>query len=226
MTETRTREYLQQVLTLDPQGDAADIVRLRRNYLAGADWIEADLADDVDPRTQSLLQLNKVRQSFWRLPVNDLIAQLNVLVRSPYPDVVSAALRLAQVAQQRDALRALGQHPHVHPEFIKALAVIFVAPPAEANRLRERELSWMRPEQNQHFDTARRGVQGTANVIRTTFPGVFALESAWLTEILEYRPSDEMLNQDSNWLFGVGAMMLCVGTIAAIVLIIKGIFFS
>jgi hypothetical protein len=224
MIDTRTQDYLQQVLNLDAHEDAKAILRLRQSYLAGNDWIEAEIADDVDPRVHALVQLNKVRERFWHLSPDELTKHLTLLARSTFPDVASAATRLVHVAQQREALRSLAQHPQAHPQFLKALAAILLASPAEANRLRERELNWMRPEHNPSFVAAMHSVQGTVHAIRAQFPSVFALESSWFTEILEYSPHDEVQNDGSLSLFGICVLMMFAGTIVAILYTIQGIF--
>jgi len=211
VSETRQRDYLRQVLALDPRSEAEVIMRWRREFLQPTDVLTAELADeDPDNRqaaeqsfqTRILKQLGDLRQDFWTLDDDQLVGRLSTLRAVPHLETAAATKRLQQVSSQRAAIRELQADPAVHPAFVTALATILVAPQAEANRLRDRELSWMRPEQNEHYEASRRAIQGTVSVIQSRYPQLFNLEEGWLTEVLEYDPTDETENEPAASLFG------------------------
>jgi hypothetical protein len=228
MAELRETAYLQQVLALDPRADAALLVLRRREYLRPAAIIAAEFADDCgnndDIRAQTLKRLNSVRRAFWRLGDDELVRQLSMLEHVPFADVAVAATRLQEVGRQRKAFQRFAAEPDIHPAFTKALCEILIAPVGEANRLREREHRSMRPEQTEHYASARWAVQQTAHVIRTRYPELFALEEAWLTELLEYNPIDETKHESANTLFGLAVLGVLGVTLLLIVGIVSWIF--
>ena len=234
MNDSRESAYLQHVLALDPQSESEAILQRRRDFLQPADVVVAELAhDDLgggelpggDLRTQMLHRLNGVRREFWSLPPELLERELSSLLSVAHPETTAAARRLRQVAGQRETIDRLLKEPSVHPAFVRSLAAVLVAPPAEANRLREREHRWMRPEQNPQFDTSRRAIQGTANFVRVNYPQVFLLEEAWLTELLEYNPVEETEDESGNTLFGF-LMLAGLGATLFIIVAIIGLIFK
>ena len=220
--------YLQEVLALDPRTDAEAILRRRREFLQPPEVVLAELTEedsaDGDLRTRLLQRLGAVRQAFWRLDADELAERLSSLQRAAHAEIATAADRLRQVAAQREAILRLSTDPVLHPAFVKALREILIAPAAEANRLREREHRHMRPEQNEHYRSAWSAVQGTARVIRSRYPHVFALEEAWLTELIEYNPVEETADESANVRFGLAVLVGFVVTLAAIVGIVDWIF--
>lgn len=228
MNEAYQQDYLQKVLALDPRSMAEVILRQRREFLQLGDVFVAEFADDVgddiDLRTRMLQRLNEVRREFWILDAKQLTLQLSCLQSVDHVETRTAAARLQQVAVHRDSIRTLLTEPNVHPSFAKALARILVASPAEANRLREAEHRWMRPEQNARFEVARRAVQGTAHFIQANYPGVFELEEAWLTELLDYDPREELVNESGNVLLGLLMLAGAGLTLFTVVGIVAWIF--
>jgi hypothetical protein len=228
MSDALAVRYLQNVLTLGPNDDAETIVRRRREYVHSTDVFVADLADDgaeqVDLGTVFMRQLLAIRRDFWTLQDVDLAGRLSALRNVNHVATATAATRLGQVAAQRDAIRQLPAQPGVHPAFVRSFAEVLIAPASDANQLREREHRFMRPEQNPNYEVSRRAIQGTAHLIRQHHPALFALEEAWLTELLEYNPIEETEHESANQVLGC-AMLIGLGlTLLAILGIIGWIF--
>lgn len=227
MSDARMLNYLRECLSLDPRSEAAAILAVRRGYLAPQEPLEAQLADDgepTDPRTQALEHLQSLRQRFWSAPVGELQRRLEALAKVPFADVATAAARLREVVAQRETLRQLQHDPRIHPAFMKALAEIVIAAPTKANRLREQQLRWMRPEQNPGFQSALTAMRNTAQLLQHSYPAVFALEEGWLTEILTYDPIEETLNVSAYNLLGLGMVVIAVVALVGTVQIVVWIF--
>ena len=207
MSETLQRDYLRQILALDPGTEAEAILGRRREFLEPSDVIMAesveDESDDVDLRTRMRNRLNELRRDFWSISDDELAQRLPALQGVEHAETVAAAARLQQVAEHRQSLHRLHAEPGVQSAFVKALAEILIAPQAEANRLREREHRAMRPDQNKQYETAWRAAQSTARLIRSRYPTLFKLEEAWLNELLEYNPIEETENETANVIYGL-----------------------
>jgi hypothetical protein len=226
MVESRETLYLRQVLALVPHDEAEAILRLRRDFLEPSDLVVAHVIDDddIDARSRMLRLLADVRLDFWTMPAEQLQRQLTALQRAGNAETAAAAARLQHVAAERPALLKLRADPHVHPAFIETLTRVFLSPAADANRLREREQRWMRPSTNTNYKRARHTIQATVRVIRASYPGVFALEEAWLSELLEYNPEEEVESEGRQQLFGCLLMVLVMLALFAMYAIVRGIF--
>lgn len=228
MTDDRDREYLQEVLALDPRSEAGTVLQKRREFLQPSDVVLARLSDGEhdagDLRMRMLFRLANLRRKFWQLDGDDLERELSSLQNVAHAETVTAATRLQRVAAQRDDIRRLLADPAAHPALIQSLLEILIAPAVEANRLREYEHRCMRPEQNPQYESARRAVQGTAQVIRANYPEVYKLEEAWLIELIEYDPREETEDESANTVFGF--VMLAGGgmTLFLLVAIVSWIF--
>ena len=201
MSDSRESRYLENVLALDPQDDAAQILQLRREFVQPAEVVMAEIAYDDGTTLRARMQrrINELRQEFWRLDDAALQSRLEVIERAAGPETAIAAARLREVAQQRHDLQKLRNHHWSDDRFVDILMQIVIATPAEANRLREREYRWMRPPvDGGRYESARRAIQGTTRLIREQYPAVFGLEETWLTEVLEYNPVDEQKHETSD----------------------------
>jgi hypothetical protein len=219
-------DYLRQVLALDPSEDASEMLRQRQGYLEPDDVLVAAVADEESNafRARVLARLEMVRQEFWRLKEADLQQHLGALQAVDLPEVVIAAQRLSQVAKERSALLQLREDRRVNPKFASTLAQILVSSVTTANLLREREHSWMRPEQNPQHAGARHAIVSSAHAIGAHYPGVFALEETWLNELLAYNPDEEREDESSNTLFGLATIAYAVVLLVVNIGIVQWIF--
>jgi hypothetical protein len=228
MSDSRGRAFLQKALALDPTESAPELLAARREFLHPDEVVQAEFAGGTlgtsDFRTRQLLQLATVRRNFWTFHAWELKRRLEDLQAANHPEIAPAVARLTQVATQRETLFQLHKVPAAHPAFVLALSQILIAPAAEANRLRERELSYMRPEQNPQYEGARQAVQVTARMIAQYYPALFELEEGWLTEILEYNPKEETRDSDSNAILGLSVLALGAGTVVAFIMILMWVF--
>lgn len=212
MTESRDTLYLREVLALDPVAEAARILRLRHNYRERSTAVVAEsILADEDLRTRSVRILNTARRDFWTLSEEALAHQLAIVQNAGPPETVAAATRLGRVAAERASLAQLRSTPEAHPAFVEKLSQVLLSPISEANQLREREKRWMQPSANPNYRAARSSIQSTVRVIRSRFPRLFMLEEAWLTELLEYDPDEEVEDKQAQDLLAVcyvGAFLL------------------
>jgi hypothetical protein len=226
MSESREAAYLRQVLALDPNDDAVAMLRLRRDFLQPSDIVVAHVIDDddVDLRLRMLRILADVRLEFWTMPGDQLLRQLAALTSSGHAETAAAASRLQQVAVQRAALIKLRSDDRAHRAFVDTLTQVLLSTASEANRLREREQRWMRPSTNPNYNRARYAIQAAVRVIHANYPEVFALEEAWLSELLEYNPEAEVESQGMQQAFGIAVLALVVGTLLIMFAIVAWIF--
>lgn len=227
MVDDPRTAYLRRVLSLDPRDAADDIIAARNAFLRpDAVIVAATVHEDTlsDRRDWLHTRLASIRRDFWQLSEEHLTQQLTWLLQSGQPEIVAPAARLGQVAQHRAAIAALIADPYAHPTFVKAFSQILVSSAAEANRLREREHGWMRPEQNLQYQAAKTSIQHTIQRIRQQHPQLFAIEEAWLSEMLQFNPSEETENHFAMAVLGAG-MLLSVGfTILAMIALVLWIF--
>lgn len=227
MDEAAIATYLREVLALDPRDDAEQILAIRHSFLRPDGVVSAVLADDSEPddvRSRLLARLNAIRRDFWQLSDAELAQRLTALQQVSQPEIVAAAARLQQVAQLRGDLRALAADRETHPTFVRALGQILIAPAAEANSLREHEQSWMRPEQNPEFLTARYVIFRTLQRMRDQYPRLFALEEAWLTELLQFDPIEETENHAALTVAGLAIIVSALVALVACVILVARIF--
>jgi hypothetical protein len=226
MSETREAVYLRQVLALDPQSDAAEMLRLRRDYLQPSDVVMAHIIDDddVDLRLRMLRLLADVRLEFWTMPADHLLRQLAALTSSGHAETAAAATRLLQIAQQRASLIKLRSDTRAHRAFVDTLTQVLLSTASEANRQREREQRWMRPSTNANYKRARYAIQATVRVIQANYPEVFALEEAWLSELLEYNPEAEVESEGAQQAFGLLVFLLLGVMILLMYTVVRGVF--
>lgn len=228
MSDATASDYLARQFELDPLQDAALMLQRRRWRLDEGAVLLAEVVDQqrepVDDRTRLRQQLNKLRRDFWTLPAEELTHQLHTIRQAGFAETATAAAHLARVVKQRDAVRQIQTDQRLHPSFAQALARIVTAPAAEANQLREREHRWMRPEQNASWHKAQLAIQRSVRLIRTHYPGVYALEDAWFGELLQYNPAEEKDNDAVDSLVGLLMMFEFGLTIYLIYFIITWIF--
>jgi hypothetical protein len=227
MSDPAGAAYLREVLDLDADDSAAEIIRRRSQFLRGEPSIlEAEAATEVQCDLETLLRrrLRTLRQQFWTLPAEDLSRQLDQLQQVKHPATATAARHLARVVPHREALALLRWHPEANQKFIEAFQRVLVAPAAEASAVREQQLCWMRPEQNPSYAHAQVAIHTTVRMIQRDSAELFALESGWLTELLQFNPTEEQENESANQAVGCGVLLMAVGTLALIQQMVRWIF--
>ena len=227
MASAETREYLRTVLSLDVDVSADTIIRRRAEFLQGEPaLLEAEAAGDDDCELETIFRrrLRQLRGEFWNLPTEKLNQQLEQLQQVKHPPTVTAARHLARVAPHREALARLNSQPKANHVFLDALKRVLIAPAAEASAVREKQLGWMRPEQNAYHARARLAIQQTIKIIRRESPEVFELEANWLTELAQFNPVEEKENDLADQVVGVGLLVMAIGTIYVIYCIVLWIF--
>lgn len=194
------REYLQAMLRMQPSIEADRMLTQRRRFLASRELADGEiLAVEVaeeSSRPTMLQSLADIRKQFWTLPAYGMHQQLKRLAAVPYPDVATAAKRLLAVSAQRDAFHRLASDPQVHPAFAQALRKIAASTPAQANPLREQQLGFLRPNKNPHYQAAQQAIQLAIRRLVQQYPGIYALEQTWLSELYNYDPQWDIERDD------------------------------
>lgn len=217
--------YLREMFGHELANDAGQLLVRRRTFL-NPDLVIATSNEvaDAEDRSQQLAKLQMLRQQFWQLDESQLMGQLQQLSQVPHAEIVVESRRLLAVAQTRPLLAQLPGDPFVDTRFARILVGILLAPASEASRLRARDFSWMRPELNPHYQKAAQQMKLGASMIQQRYPAIFALEDAWLMEILEYNPVTETNDNASDSVFVLIFLVMFVAAIAGVIAIIRGLF--
>ena len=179
-------EYLTRVARLNPSDQVAEIMTLRRAWLAGLPLPESASAKPEAPELDHDFladRLNLLRTRFWSLDAAQIAQELDELRLDDFPDLRLAAMSLRTVASRLAGFRRLADHPHCFPEFLDLFHKLVLAAPRQAVGLR-RELE----------STARRGMaypsrrsprefRRIARTIETEFPEVASLQPLLLAKI-------------------------------------------
>lgn len=194
------REYLQDMLNMQPRIEADAMLARRRYYLASRDLPQGTVlaveGAEQASRPQMLQSLADIRNQFWSLPAFAMHQDLKRLAAATYPDVATAAARLLAVSAQRESFHQLAHDNQVHPAFVETLQKIVVSTPMQANPLREQQLGFIRPNQNPSYQAAQQAIQTAIRRLMQQYPGIYALEQTWLNELYNYDPEWDIDHED------------------------------
>lgn len=228
MADSQQRAFLTLALSFNPYDEPGRILNQCRKFTqCGPDEVLIEVVGDStdDPYASAQYQLKNLRARFWVNSVVQRSQQIQLLESSTFPDIRAQAKRLGLVASRFDKLRSLERQVFMNEKFFREFCKVLVSSPSEANRVREAQLRWMRPVNNEGYIAATEAIQTSANLIRIHAPEVFQLERAWLNELLEFEPQSELVDESANsvigWMFIVMAFALIVAMVNTVIAIFE-----
>lgn len=176
----RQREYLTQVLRMNPVFQADEILKLRNDFLGIVSKEQRSLSDRARKqqlRQQATNAIKSVRAKMWKLAPEQLSDMAQSIDVRQLPDMRGAVERLKTVIDYRPQFEALTQHRLHHINLNNTLRRVVMLPPKEAGSLKE---SYLRKIVEQ---SDLKSMQKMVAMMETEFPAIYALESDWLGEI-------------------------------------------
>ena len=194
MDERALATYMNDVLKLDPIGEAESIVAARAAFVDPSVIVALEASinplDRQQERAAVRWHLQELRRVFWQIDDADLERRLTWLARKRLPETASQLERMRQAAAHRPAMRTLIAERQIPFSFLASFGNVLIAPAREANLWRERIFSAMRPERNIYYPQAQSVTKNAVLTIRSRFPYLYAMEDGWLNEILEFKDGD------------------------------------
>lgn len=176
-------EYLRSQLAEDPRTAALRIIA-SRNVALGLLNTTDSVARPSEPGysvSEAHAQLAKIRAEFWNMPLSNLQAELDRIESPAYPEISAVSRRLQQAALQRDNFAKLESRLAGNLGLFHFLQEAITMPPRDAAGMKETVMRSMMI--GQHSRDYTMDVQ----LIKQEFPGIYALEQAWLESILAAR---------------------------------------
>lgn len=203
-------KFLERVCALNPLENAEDILDLRQQFLEADDIAIAEIVTDrsLEDYQSAREVLRSAREEVWHGNQGELGMRLTQLQNCKFAAVATEAGRLKRVLGIRAKLAELGERDFTNNYFYKEFCKVLIAPPGEANKIREAQLGWMRPENNPGFGNAITQIKANVAGILQHAPEVYALERGWLNEILSFDANLEREDEGTNTFIGLAILFL------------------
>ena len=220
----KDREYLTQVLAMNPVYQSDEILKLRNQFLGVISKEQQAFTDRVQKqelRQKATDGLKRVRAQMWKQSPENLSVMIQAIDVSQLPDMRGAVERLKTVVRHHADFQALSQHPLQHINMTNTLKRAVMLPPKEAGSLKESYLRKIveQPDLKQ--------IQKMVAMMETQFPAVYALESDWLGEIsrLSRRKKRIISSGDSaeSYQTGIPGWIIWIGFVILIRIILVAV---
>lgn len=172
------REYLSQVLGMNPLHESDKIVTLRSRMLGFSESnTPAHEFEQQEQRSADLQELQAIRNSFWKDSVESIEARLDKLNVEDFHELQEPVNRLKVVARHRDRIVDFPTNSRFDEDFLRHLKWVLTAAPRDTAALREKLLVAFRNRKNRK--------QGRPLIARlkAEYPEIYALESAWFAKL-------------------------------------------
>ena len=181
-TLSQAREYLDDVLSMDPMLRSAEMIELRWNYCGFAppkspNSKSKDAESLREQRVAVENRLENVRVNFWTTDPKELAKILNKLNASEFPELKSGVTRLKRVLSQMSSIQSLSSHQETEINLYNTFRRIIMTPTKGAGKLKERYLRQLAGSSSQQQ------VRKMVKMMRIEFPEVFDIESDWFEQI-------------------------------------------
>lgn len=177
MNEPAARDYLGEVLALDPLEHTGRILELRALARASAPDKKRSTRDAAEAA------IGEVREKFYELGPDEVQRRLSTLALDDHPDLARSRARLLRVNELRPQLEALNADKKIDRELGMTLRRALVAPAADGAGLRDDSVRSAGAGARARARDARR----FAKRLRKRYPEVAALEADWLSRLLVAR---------------------------------------
>lgn len=201
---------------MNPVYESSDILKLRGQLLGIENREERAFEDRSKQqalRQQAQARLENIRSQMWKTSPDKLLTLIGSIDVNQLPDMKPTVDRLRAVVEHLDDFKQLSAHPKQQVNLTNTLKRIVMLPPREAGTLKE---SYLR---NIVESPTLKTTQTTVSMIKTTFPGLHAMESDWFGEImrLSRRKQKATSSGDSaeSYQSGVPGWLIWIGFIIA-----------
>lgn len=170
-------KYAWRALQLNPALQADQVVRQR---LIGLGLVEESTLSGGtnEQRLQIRQQLDQLRERFWVTHPEHLMEMLDELNVKPYPELKVSVARIRKLCQVKPLVEKLSMRKKKDVNFINTFKRIFLLPPREAGKVKERYLRKLAT------NPAIEMVQRTVLTIQKKYPQLYDVESDWFGQIL------------------------------------------
>ncbi len=170
-------KYAWRALQLNPALQADQVVRQR---LIGLGLVEESTLSGGtnEQRLQIRQQLDQLRDKFWVTDTEYLLELLDGLNVTPYPELKVGVARMRKLCRVKPLLEKLSMRKRKDVNFINTFKRIFLLPPREAGKVKERYLRKLAT------NPAIEMVQKTVLTIQEKYPQLYDVESDWFGQIL------------------------------------------
>jgi len=170
-------KYAWRALQLNPAMQGNQIVKQRLIALGLVE--ESSLSGgSSEQRLQIRQQLDQLREKFWVTHPDQLIKLLDGLNVTPYPELKVSVARMRKLCRVKPLVEKLSMRKKKDINLINTFKRIFLLPPREAGKIKERYLRNLAT--NQAIDM----VQSTVRTIQEKYPELYEVESDWFGQIL------------------------------------------
>lgn len=184
-------KYAWRALQLNPAMQGDQIVKQRLIALGLVE--ENTLArGSSEQRVQIRQQLDQLRDKFWVTPPEHLLELLDGLNVAPYPELKVSVARMRKLCRVKPLVEKLSIRKKKDINFINTFKRIFLLPPREAGKIKERYLRNLAT--NQAIDM----VQSTVRTIQEKYPQLYEVESDWFGQILRIQSRYRVVDSDET----------------------------
>jgi hypothetical protein len=174
--------YLQRALQMNPVRQAAELLALRRKFHGlesqTASAIAVHETSDVRrDRERVARQLDRLRDEFWALSVQEVQDALNKLNLEPFPDLAQIGVQLQRLLNVRPEWDRLKQQAGFDADFGAQVERLLVSSPRDVHHVREEILRGLQSK------SKVKAAQRTVKAILRTAAGVYALEREWFQRV-------------------------------------------
>lgn len=219
MTRPVTPEYLKRQLELDPRTSAARIIALRGRQLGLATATRKEAIQSLQtPQAVAGARsaLESIRSQFWTLPLDQLHQQLAEIDLRPYPELANVVEQLQQAATIRAEFPKLAQRLNGDLGLFHCVKQSVTMPPRDVAGMKESVMRSLLAGENV------KSYKSSANIIKTEFPQIYALQREWFDDILtsrKMRRDTLALSEDGSsavprWIFIILFILLMRGCVS------------
>lgn len=181
-TNLDPQKYCAELLRINPLYDPVGVLAFRREKLGIKPAVPPETWQWSMPSTEERRkveqQLDRIRQEFWTLALDQLKAVLEKLDVRRLPEFQPAVSRLRIVAGCRSEFPKLAAEQGMNRDLFAAFKTAVVLPPAEAGPIKQRFLRSL------HDADRHRSAVSTAKMIKSKHPLIYDLERDWLDAII------------------------------------------
>lgn len=177
--DARRTAYLYRLLQLNPLDKADEIIALRSGYLQlGRPCVAEEVLEDREAkRSEAQDAINAVRSRFWSFGLTRLHSHLAAIDVREFPDLQYALQRLQVVADCRERIPLLTEHPDFDRRVFSVFKRVLVLSPREAAHAKEDALRSLQSSER------RRAVYRMVKLIERELPELYELERDWLDSL-------------------------------------------
>ncbi len=184
-SESTAERYLKFALQMNPMYQAQQLIDLRAKVLRlqrldKSQFIQEQV-DVTALRQAARRQIADVQNNFWKMPIDALKQQLEMIDVRRLPDLAPVVGRLRTAAACRGEFPKLSQESWMDLKLLNAFRSAAVLPPTEAAHAREAFLS--RIASNSEL----KKIKSAVKKLESSYPILYAMEHDWFQTLLNHK---------------------------------------